>query len=72
DLIELGKKMNLMQINYEEAMKKLYSGRGNLVSSVERIKKLGAKATKSLPQSLLERADEDVEEENEEGNLFGN
>lgn len=77
DLIELGKKMNAMQINYEEAMKKLYSGRGNLVSSVEKIKKLGAKATKSLPSSLLDRA-EDFEEEEEnqsntddEGPLFG-
>jgi DNA recombination protein RmuC len=76
DLIELGKKMNMMQINYEEAMKKLYSGRGNLVNSVEKIKKLGAKATKSLPQSLLERA-EDIEEDeenqpdsNDEGPLF--
>ncbi|HVO74324.1 MAG TPA: DNA recombination protein RmuC [Ignavibacteriaceae bacterium] len=70
DLIELGKKMRAMEINYDEAMKKLISGRGNLVSSVEKIKKLGAKATKSLPQSLLERVDEDDEEENPEGDLF--
>jgi len=78
DLIELGKKMNAMQLNYEEAMKKLYSGRGNLVSSVEKIKRLGAKATKSLPQSLLDRVeDSDEEEENplddrhdDEGSLF--
>ncbi len=63
DLIELGKKMNAMQVNYEEAMKKLYSGRGNLVSSVEKIKKLGAKATKSLPQSLLDRVDDSDEDE---------
>jgi DNA recombination protein RmuC len=44
-------------------MKKLYSGRGNLVSSVEKIKKLGAKATKSLPQSLLDRVDDSDEDE---------
>ncbi len=57
DLIELGKRMNTMQSSYENAMKKLYTGRGNLVSSVENIKKLGAKTSKSLPQSILERAD---------------
>jgi DNA recombination protein RmuC len=69
DLIELGKKMNAMQLNYEEAMKKLYSGRGNLLSSVEKIKRLGAKATKSLPQSLLNRVeDPDEEEENPSSN----
>jgi DNA recombination protein RmuC len=49
-------------------------GKGNLVSSVERIKKLGANATKSLPQQLLDRADEDDEEsaEDNQNDLFGN
>jgi hypothetical protein len=59
-------------------MKKLYSGRGNLLSSVEKIKRLGAKATKALPQSLLDRV-EDFDEDDEdistgktedEGSLF--
>ncbi len=40
-------------------MKKLHEGSGNLVSRVERIKKLGAKTTKSLPQSLLDKSDDD-------------
>ncbi len=56
DLIELGKRMNTMQNSYENAMKKLYTGKGNLIGSVENIKKLGAKTSKSLPQSLVERA----------------
>ena len=56
DLIELGKRMNTMQNSYENAMKKLYTGRGNLITSVENIKKLGAKTSKSLPQSILDRA----------------
>lgn len=59
DLIELGKKMNTAQSFYENSMKKLTSGRGNLISSVQSIKNLGAKATKSLPQSLINRLDDD-------------
>ncbi|MDO8550043.1 MAG: DNA recombination protein RmuC [Ignavibacteria bacterium] len=61
DLIDLGKRMASMQKGYEEAMKKLYTGRGNLLSSVERIKRLGANTTRSLPQQLLDSAD-DIEE----------
>jgi DNA recombination protein RmuC len=71
DLIELGKRMGSVQKTYEEAMKKLYSGRGNLVSSVEKIKALGANTTKSLPQKLLDRLeDEDENENGQEGKLF--
>jgi DNA recombination protein RmuC len=43
---------------YENAMNKLHQGTGNLVKRSEDLKKLGAKASKSLPPALLERADE--------------
>ena len=73
DLIDLGKRITTLQRGYEEAMKKLYTGKGNLVSSVERIKKLGANTTKSLPQQLLDRADDDDEDSFEQrDDLFGN
>jgi DNA recombination protein RmuC len=73
DLIDLGKRITTMQRGYEEAMKKLYTGKGNLVSSVEKIKRLGANTTKSLPQQLLDRADDDEEDSLEQSNdLFGN
>jgi DNA recombination protein RmuC len=58
DLIEVGKKMDAAKENYEEAMKKISLGRGNLVKRVEELKKLGAKTSKALPQTLLERAEE--------------
>ncbi len=61
DLIELGKRMNTMHHSYDNAMKKLYSGRGNLIVSVENIKKLGAKTSKSLPESLLDKANDNEE-----------
>ncbi len=40
-------------------MNKLVEGRGNLVNSVEKIKKLGAKAKKSLPEQIIKRAEEE-------------
>ncbi len=58
DLVEVGKKMNSAKESYEEAMKKLSSGKGNLIRRAETIKELGAKTTKDIPQSLLERANE--------------
>ncbi|TAE87198.1 MAG: DNA recombination protein RmuC, partial [Bacteroidetes bacterium] len=59
DLLDVGKKMNDSKTSYEEAMKKLYTGPGNLIKRVEELKKLGAKASKTLPSSLLERAETD-------------
>lgn len=61
DLIDLGNRMKTMQNSYDNAMKKLHTGRGNLIKSVENIKKLGAKTSKSLPQSLLDRANDNEE-----------
>jgi DNA recombination protein RmuC len=40
-------------------MNKLVEGKGNLITSVEKIKKLGAKAKKSLPETIIQRANED-------------
>ncbi|MFH1004478.1 MAG: DNA recombination protein RmuC [Bacteroidota bacterium] len=59
DLITIGKKMNDAKCSYEEAMKKLSEGKGNLVHRVEEIKKLGAQTSKSISHPLLERAKEE-------------
>lgn len=61
DLIDVGKKLDAAKDSYEEAMKKVHDGRGNLISGVERMKQLGAKASKSIPPAALNRAlsDED-------------
>jgi DNA recombination protein RmuC len=61
DLILVGNNMRTMKDNYEKAMNKLSTGRGNLVRRAEVIKELGAKTSKSFPNSLLERAKEDEE-----------
>ncbi|MDX5586106.1 MAG: DNA recombination protein RmuC, partial [Aureibaculum sp.] len=59
DLTRVGKKMDEAKVEYRGAMNKLVDGRGNLITSVEKIKKLGAKAKKSLPQNIVERAKEE-------------
>jgi DNA recombination protein RmuC len=56
DLIDVGKKLDSAKDSYESAMKKIHEGRGNLISGVERMKQLGAKASKSLPPTSLNRA----------------
>jgi DNA recombination protein RmuC len=63
DLLEVGKKLHSVQDNYDDVMKKLSTGKGNLITSVEKIKKLGAKTTKSLPQGMADRVDETEEVE---------
>ena len=60
DLIRIGKKMDEAKEEYKGAMGKLTEGNGNLVRSVEKLKKMGAKAKKSLPESIIQRASEDI------------
>ena len=62
DLIKIGKKIDESKIEYGAAMNKLVEGKGNLIISVEKLKKMGAKAKKALPESILKRANnEDFE-----------
>jgi DNA recombination protein RmuC len=69
DLVDVGNKIRQMQSSYEDVMKKLHSGRGNLISQVEKMKKLGASTKKSLPKQLLERASDENGDENNENDL---
>ena len=57
DLVQLGKRIHATDEAYQEAMKKLVEGKGNLVKRAEEMKSLGAKATKSIPPKILERAE---------------
>ena len=64
DLTNVGKKMDEAKAEYRGAMNKLFEGKGNLIVSVEKLKKMGAKSKKSLPQNIIDRAEdiEDLEE----------
>ena len=61
DLIKIGKKMDEAKAEYGNAMNKLIDGKGNLITSVEKLKKMGAKAKKALPEAVLKRANVDTE-----------
>ncbi|AUC81019.1 DNA recombination protein RmuC [Lacinutrix sp. Bg11-31] len=56
DLTGVGKKIDDAKKDYSAAMNKLVEGKGNLITSVEKIKKLGAKAKKALPEKIIKRA----------------
>ncbi|SOB53956.1 DNA recombination protein RmuC homolog [Pseudomonas lundensis] len=60
DLDEVGNRLQQLDKAYAAARNKLTEGRGNLVSRSEQLKLLGARASKSLPPDLLERAMTDV------------
>jgi DNA recombination protein RmuC len=59
DLDGVGKSIALTQKNYDEAYKKLTTGNGNLVRASQKVKELGVKPNKSLPNALIERSSEE-------------
>ncbi len=61
DLTGVGKKIDDAKKDYSAAMNKLVEGRGNLITSVEKLKKMGAKAKKSLPEAVIKRATKENE-----------
>lgn len=62
DLDEVGNRLQQLDKAYASARNKLTDGRGNLVSRSEQLKLLGARASKSLPGDLLDRAFSNVDE----------
>ena len=49
----VGKKIGEADAAYDEAFKQLSSGRGNIIGKVEELKKMGANASKQLPDRVL-------------------
>ena len=66
DLVKIGKKMDEAKTEYEGAMNKLVDGKGNLITSVQKLKIMGAKAKKSLPEAIINRAKTSLENPEEE------
>jgi DNA recombination protein RmuC len=63
DLKDIGMRLKQTQDSYEAAHNKLTSGKGNLVSRAEKVRQLGAKASKRLPLNLVGTAREGDEPE---------
>ncbi len=57
DLEAVGRSLRNADQSYENAMKKLSEGPGNLIRQVELLKKLGIRTSKALPKNLLDSAD---------------
>ncbi len=62
DMESIGKRLDQARDSYDDAIKKLSTGRGNVVRQVEQLKQLGAKTSKSIPSTLLADVDEPAEE----------
>ena len=64
ELTKIGRQLGTVQNSYEGAMRKL-TGKGNLLRRVEKLKKLGAKASKQIDHKMLSSIEEsDIEEPN--------
>lgn len=63
DLLKVGGSLDAAQKSYDEAMKKLRDGKGNLLRQSEKLRALGAKASAKLPHALLPDAAPPDEEE---------
>lgn len=69
---DIGSSLNKTSTLYDNAEKLLVSGKGNLMSRAERIKRLGAKTAKSLDKSKFEHNDYDYGEQGDYGDKEGN
>ena len=58
DLEKIGGQINSLQNTYQDAHKKLTSGKGNLVRQAQKLKELGVKTEKSLSDKLLPEDEE--------------
>jgi len=56
DMENIDKALKNAQHQYNEALNKLGTGRGNLVKKAEQLKELGAKTSKSIPSNLLDES----------------
>ncbi len=59
DLQRVGNALDTARKNYDGAMNKLSTGRGNLVGRVENFRKLGVQSSKKIDQQLLQQADDE-------------
>lgn len=67
----VGERLRQAQEAWDQAHRRLGSGRGNLLRRAEQVRNLGAKAAKRLSRELLEAADEDDGAENKDDGETG-
>jgi DNA recombination protein RmuC len=57
DLKRIGERLKNTQDTYDEVIGKLHTGKGNLIQRAEKIRELGAKNTKKLPELFKEKSE---------------
>lgn len=66
DMQVIKRGMDMSEKAYDAAINKLSEGRGNLISRAEKLKELGIKTSKSLPNELLNNNKKNINAENDE------
>jgi DNA recombination protein RmuC len=56
DLQKVGAKLKDAQSAYDDAEKRLSTGKGNVIRQAQMLKELGVKSTKALPNALVDAA----------------
>jgi DNA recombination protein RmuC len=59
DMEDIKKSIDKSSENYEKAINKLSQGKGNVMNTAQKIKSLGAKTSKNLPEDFLSDEDND-------------
>jgi len=59
---DLGNRLRQMDTDYDKAMNQLINGRGNLVGRAEKMRKLGARASKQIEGVNEDESEEDADE----------
>jgi DNA recombination protein RmuC len=58
DFQDLGKRIDATQRSFDDSMKKLHTGKGNLIRRAQLIRELGAKTSKNIPLVFQDKAEE--------------
>jgi DNA recombination protein RmuC len=61
-IMDMGESLKNAQDKFDQAVKQLSTGRGNLIRRSEELKKLGVAGKKEMPQKLLEQCDNGLNE----------
>lgn len=67
DLDKISEHLSKANLAHDQAMNKLTTGKGNLVSSTQRLEKLGAKVKKTVPAHLLDENENSVSNNDQNG-----
>jgi DNA recombination protein RmuC len=60
DFTKVGDRLDQAQSSYNDALAKLHTGPGNVIRQAEMLRALGVKPTKQIPQGLLELAQQET------------